>query len=52
MSKNLKYVLGWAEKIVGKEEGAGYQHFLLFSQYFQKASLLGSLKTGIVWKRV
>ena len=30
------------ENIVGKEEKAGYQHFLLFS-YFQKASSSGLL---------
>ena len=37
------------ENIVGKGENAGYQHFLLFPQYFQKVSPLGSLKVGIVW---
>ena len=37
---------------VGKEENAGYQHFLLFPQFFPKPSSLGSLKVGIVWKRV
>ena len=37
------------ETIVGKEENAGYQHFLLFPQCFQKAFSLGSLKVGIVW---
>ena len=37
------------DKIVGKGENAGYQHFLLFPWYFQKASLSGSLKVGIVW---
>ena len=26
------------ENIVGKIENAGYQHFLLFPQFFQKAS--------------
>ena len=36
------------ENIVGKGEDAGYQHFLLFTQSFQKASFLGSLKVGIV----
>ena len=40
------------EIIVGKGENAGYQHFLLFSQCFQKASNTGSLKVGIVWQRV
>ena len=29
------------ENIVGKGENAGYQHFLLFPQYFQKASSTG-----------
>ena len=37
---------------VGKEENAGYQHFLLFPQCFPKPSSLGSLKVGIVWQRV
>ena len=34
------------ENILGKEENAGYQHFLLFPQCFQKPSFPGSLK---VW---
>ena len=37
------------EKIAGKGENAGYQHFLLFPQCFQKPSVSGSLKVGIVW---
>ena len=37
------------ENIVGEEENAGHQHFLLFSHCFQKASFSGSLKVGIVW---
>ena len=37
------------ENIVGKGENVGYQHFLLFPQCFQKASLSGPLKVGIVW---
>ena len=40
------------ENIVGKGENAGHQHFLLFQQYFRKASSKGSLKVGIVWYRV
>ena len=42
----------WVEKvenIVGKEENADYQHFLLFQQCFQKASFSGSKKVRIVW---
>ena len=33
------------ENIVGKGENAGYQHFILFPQCFQKASFLESLKS-------
>ena len=39
------------ENSVGKGENAGYQHFLLLPQCFQKASFLGSLIVGIVWLR-
>ena len=45
----MSRVTDWVENIVGKEENAGYQHFLLFPQCFQEASLPGSLKVGIVW---
>ena len=41
--------MGRVENIVGKEENAGNQHFLLFPQCFQKFSMSGSLKVGIVW---
>ena len=34
---------------IGKGENAGYQHFILFQQYFQNAFSPGSLN-GIVWK--
>ena len=37
MTKNFQSVLGRVENIVGKGENAGYQHFLLFPQCFQKA---------------
>ena len=33
------------ENIVGKGENAGYQHFLLFPQCFQKASFPRAVKT-------
>ena len=45
----LKIGLGKVENIVGKGENAGHQHFLLFPQCFQKPSVSGSLKVGIVW---
>ena len=34
----------WVENIVGKEEIARYEQFLLFSQYFQKLSVVDTLK--------
>ena len=40
------------ENIVGKGENAGYQHFLLFQQCFQKACPLGSLKVGLCGKEL
>ena len=49
VNRKLKFAFGRVENIVGKGENAGYQHFLLFPQCFQKAFLLGSLKVGIVW---
>ena len=50
--KKINFVLGRVENIVGKGENAGYQHFLLFPQCFQKASFSGSLKVEIMWERV
>ena len=47
-SGKLKFVLGKVENIVGKGENAGYQHFQLFPQCFQKASCKWLLKVGIV----
>ena len=44
-----KFVLDMIENIVGKEENAGYQHFLFFPQCFQKSLSPGSLKVCIVW---
>ena len=40
------------ENIAEKGENAGYQHFLLFPQCFQKVYLSGSLKVEIVSYRV
>ena len=37
------------EIIVEKAENAGYQHFFLFPQCFQKAFFLGLLKVRTVW---
>ena len=49
VAKIMISVSYWVENIVGKGENAGYQHFLLFPQSFQKVSPLRSLKVGIVW---
>ena len=39
--ENQRWLLDKIENIVGKEENACCQNFLLFSNYFQKASLQG-----------
>ena len=36
---------GKGRKHCGKGENEGYQHFLLFQQCFQKASILGVIKS-------
>ena len=40
-TQNRKFILEGIENIVGKGENAGYQHFLLFEQCFQKLSFTG-----------
>ena len=40
------------ETIVGRGENAGYQHFLLFPHWFQKASTIGLFGVRIVLERV
>ena len=52
LAEKLKFVLERVENIVGKGENAGYQHFLLFPQCFQKASTIGSLKSGLCGKEL
>ena len=48
VTTEMKLVLKKVENIVGKGENAGYQHFLLFPQCFQRASFSRLLKVGIV----
>ena len=48
----IEICFGREENIMGKGENAGYQHFLLFPQYFKFASFPGSLKVDILWQRV
>ena len=35
-TENVKFLFHMVGNIAGKGENAGYQHFLLFSQYFKK----------------
>ena len=49
VTQKLEFVLGRLEIIVGEGQNAGHQHFLLFSQCFQKVACTGSLKVLIVW---
>ena len=49
VTKELKFVLGREEKIVGKGKNAGNQHFLLFPHFFQKAPFTEVLKVRIEW---
>ena len=45
----LKFVFNRKETIVGKKENAGKHLFLIFPHCFQKTSISGLLKLGIVW---
>ena len=49
VTQKLKFVLVQVENNSGKGENAGFMHFLLFPQCFQKPPSSGSLKFGIVW---
>ena len=48
VSQNIKVVFHMIENMVGKKENAGYQHFLLFPQCFQKAFSYSASKVVIV----
>ena len=48
-TQNVKVAIHRKENIVGKEENAGYQHFLHFPQCFQKAFSSTASKVAIVW---
>ena len=52
VTQDIKVVFHWIEKIVGKGENAGYQHFLLFPQCFQNAFSSSASKVVFVWQRV
>ena len=48
-TQNVKVVSHTIENIVGKEENAGYQDFLLFPQCFSEAFSSSASKVVIVW---
>ena len=48
VTQNIKVVFHRTENIVGKEENAGYQHFLLFPQCFRKVFSSSASKVVIV----
>ena len=52
MTEKMKFIFGGVENSVGKGQNAGYQHFLLFPQCFQKTSYTGVLKGVILWQKV
>ena len=48
-TQSIKFAFNGKENIVRKEENAGYKHFLLFPQGFQKAFSSSASKVVIVW---
>ena len=48
VTQNIRVVFHKIENIVGKAENAGYLHFLLFPQCFQKAFSSSASKVVIV----
>ena len=49
VTQDIQVVFHRIVNIMGKEENAGYQHFLLFPQCFQKAFSSSASKVVIVW---
>ena len=49
VTQNIKIMFHRIQNIVGKEENASYQHFLLFPQFFQKVFFFSASKVVIVW---
>ena len=52
MTQKLKFILGRVENILGNGENVDYQHFLLFSQCFQKATFSGLSKEELCGKNL
>ena len=51
VNKKYRHAFARVESIVGKGESAGYQHFLLFPQCFQKAIYYGFLMWALQEKQ-
>ena len=49
VTQNIKVVFHRIDNIVGKEENAGYRHFLLFPQCFHEAFSSSPSEVVIVW---
>ena len=49
VNEKLKNRVGKGKKHCGKRKNAGYQHFLLLPQCFQKPTVSQLLKVRIVW---
>ena len=49
VTQNIQVMFYRIENTVGKEENAGFQHFLLFPQCSQKAFSSSASKVVIVW---
>ena len=45
VTQNIEFVFHTVENIVGKGENAGFQHFLLFTQYVVKDIFGGDVKS-------
>ena len=46
----MEFVFEWGKDIVGKTDNAGYHHFLIFPQCFQKSFCSWLLKLGLALK--
>ena len=45
VTEKSKFVLGWVQKVVGKEENAGYQPFSPFPKMFSEGSFYRVVKS-------
>ena len=52
VTEKLTFLLERVENIMGKEENAGYQHFLLFPTMFSRNLIQGHQKSGLCGKEL